>query len=530
MWEYLVEIALLGTEKKTLDTTLLPPEIQEAMSKSFADPEQTFLEAAVLSRYYQEAGKQPERIIGELDETIIEETRIIAPTKFKEVFNLLDNVHYRLKEKFINLWLDSLIRKELIIESDSIIQLLKTGNSLSESTKIKIIQVIGNKGNWLLQFQRDFQYDVVSKNEKIWSEGNSVERKNYFTRLLAKNPEQSIALLKSTWEQESLVNKRGYLELIKKINHPAIIDFARFLYETEFKFNAKEKKTEKECRKIVAEILLSSKDTQLHQTTIKYLNNYFTSEKKKGLLGFVSTKMQTEYLLPEESDADFWNSTNMEQAYGFEVKDYDISLFKNQNQYWLSCFLETVSAEAWLNDHISNYSGFINCFIDSDNFVIKIKGESYSIFLNTIINNACTYSNKQLALSLLSRISTTDAIPLLKHITPEEYEQFVRKNKYFHDAEILENGPYNLEESWSQSFSDYILTSIFELSMQSSNHNLNGLGIAIAQFINTSSNILLQKLNEKAIGSNFYHQWSTNIYEPVNISLQIRKTIETLNS
>lgn len=528
MWEYLVEIALLGTEKKSFDSTMLPSEIQEAMSNSSGEQEQTFLEAAVLSRYYLEAGRLPEKIKGEVDESIIEESRGVAPTSCRDAFNLLDNAHHRLKERFLNLWLDSLIRKELIIESDSIIHLLKTGNSLSELTKAKIIQVIGNKGNWLLQFQSDFQYDVFQKNEKIWFEGNSVERKNYLTKLVAKNPEQSVSLLKETWEQESLVNKKGYLELIKNVKHPVTIDFAKFLYENEFAFRAKEKKTEKECRKIVADMLLSSKKTLLHQITIKHLLNYFTSEKKKGLLGFVSSKMQTEYLLPEESDTDFWNAANMEQTYGLEGKDYDISLFKNINQYWLSCFLETIPAEAWLNDHLTNYSSFISCFNDSNNFKTKINGELYPIYLSSIIYNACLYSNNQLAQSLLSRISTNAAIPLLKHITVEEYEQFVRKNKYFNDSEVLENGPFGLEETWSQSFSEFILSSIYELTMQSSNINVNALGLAVAKFLNTNSYSLLQKLNEKAVGSNYYYQWSTNIYEPVNTALQIRKTIETL--
>lgn len=525
MWQHLIEIALLGTEKKALNTEVFPPEIQASLGKSHADPEQTYLEAAALCCLYLEAGKCPPQIKGEIDETIVEETLDYAPAHFSEIFKQLDNAHYRFKEKLCNLWLDAIIRKNLIVSPDIIIDLLGLGNSFSEITRTKILKVIGNKGNWILSLQSAFQYNQPLRDELVWAEGSSSERKNLLLKFLRINGGEAIELLKTTWEQEPLVNKRIYLDLIKDFRTPEVIAFAQHLNECEFAFNPKEKKTEKECRSIVAEILLGSKETILHQSTINKLTLYFSSEKKKSFLGLV-LKGQTEYQLPEESDAEFWNAANMEQTYGFEGKNYDISKFNNINQFWLSSFIEAIPARDWLSGALSNYNDFLTCFLDNEKFKIKVKGKDQPVFLPAIMQNAQKFSDNELALSLLNRLPATEAIPLLQHLKPEEFELFIRKNKYYADSEILQSGPYSVEESWSSSFSAYILSSIFDLAMQASNTNLNSLGLVMAQYLHTDAYDTLQKYQDKANGSTFYYQWNTSIYEPVNSVLQIRKLIK----
>ena len=524
MWQHLIEIALLGTEKKALNTDVFPPEIQASLSKS-RDPEQAYLEAAALCSMYLEAGKSPSQFKGDIDETIVKESLNYAPEYFNDIFKQLDNAHYRFKEKLCNLWLDAIIRKNLIVSSDIVIDLLGLGSSFSEITKAKILKVIGNKGNWILMLHSGYQYNQPLRDEIVWAEGSTQERRNLLSKILRINTGEAIEILKTTWEQEPLVNKRIYLDLIKDFLSAEVVAFAQHLYESEFAFNPKEKKTEKECRSIVAEILLESKETALHQSTINKLAGYFYSEKKKSFLGLVS-KGQTEYQLPDESDSEFWNAANMEQTYGLEGKNYDISKYNNINQFWLSGFLEVIPADAWLNGSLSNYNDFLACFLDNEKFKIKVNGKEQPVFLSAIMQNVQNFEDNQLALSLINRLPATEAIPLLKHLGHEEFELFIRKNKYYADYEILQSGPYSVEESWSSAFSGYILSNIYDLAMQTSNANLNALGLVLAQYLHTDAYDSLQKYQDKANGTTFYYQWNTSIYEPVNSVLQIRKLIK----
>ncbi|MBN1988244.1 MAG: hypothetical protein JW783_02455 [Bacteroidales bacterium] len=530
MWQHLVEVALLGTEKRLLDTTILPPSIKDCIGESAFDAEQSFLQTAALACYYTEAGKEPLKVEHAVNEEIILETLDTAPAVYKEIFGQIDGTNSRIKEKLLSLWLDALIERNLTVEPEGIVPLLSTGNSLSEVTKSKIVKVIGNKGNWLLQFQFDFRYNnSPGTDDTIWLEGTPAERREFLSKSLRNNAEHALSLLKSTWDQESLVSKRGYLDLLKEVLHPSAIQFALDLYTTEFAYRTKEKKTEKECRKVLSEILLSSTETELYQKSIEHLSSYFSFEKKKGLLGIVS-KSQTDYLLPDEGDSAFWNAENMEQTYGFEVKNYDISRFGNISQYWLSCFIECIPLESWLNEQVATYPALITCFLANNRFNVNIQGKPHSVLFDSFIQSIITQRNGQMASALVPRIPVTAAIPMLQLLSKDEYEQFVQKNKLFSDYEVLANGPYNLNESWSESFSTYILSSIFDIAIQSNTINTNALGVVLAQYLNTNTAGLLQKINEKAAESNLYYLWNANIYEPVNSVLQIRKSIKNLKS
>ena len=530
MWQHLIETALLGVEKKPFDREVLPDEIRSSFNQSNEGQEQTFLETVTLSYFYLEAGKLPPKMHIEADDRIIDETLETAPSQIIKIFNLLEKVQARLKEKLYNLWLDILIKKQYIVSSEIVIKLLLIGNSYSETTKSKILKVIGNKGCWILSLHSGLQYNQTLKDEVIWLEGNANDRKILLEKHLKINPDNAISMIQSTWEEEPLVNKRSFLDVLIEFRIPQVIAFAENLYEREFSFQPKEKKTEKECRRILAQILLGSKESQLHKSTIKKLTGYFSIEKKKSLLSFVTSKSQPEYQLPTAEDEEFWNAKTMEQLYGFEVKNYDISLFNNINQFWLSCFFEIIPADAWISGNLDTYAELWSCFIDKDEFRLKVGGKNYPVFLNAIMQNAIAFENNPLSLLLLTKIPTTEAIPLLKYLKPGEFEEFVRKNKYYADAEILQNGPYNLTESWSLSFSEYILTNINELAMQASTINLNEMGIVIAQYIHTDSDNALQKHHNRASSSSYYYQWNTSIYEPVDAVLQIRKLLKTFNS
>jgi len=477
-----------------------------------------------LACLYYEVGKLPQKLEIEINEAPIHENLAIAPYKFKKAFELVESLHVKLKESLYNFWLNKLISGNYIVQPETLIQLLFSANGFSKETKSKITRVIGNKGNWILSLNPVLQYGQITNNDNVWTEGNTNDRKIFLIKTLDKDPEEAINLLKATWETEPLVNKKSFLEILKDYKDLSIIGFADTLYRGEFAFKAKEKKTEKECRKVLAEILLGFEETLLYQETVSKLNSYFNVDKKKGLLGFGS-KSQVSYQLPETEDSRFWNPANMEQTYGFETKNYDIALFNNINQYWLSCFLSIFPVDVWLPNFQGSYQAFLSCFISSEEFKINESGEMKSVFFNTILENAIKFRDNALSVALLPTISPINAVHLLKNLKPDEYEQYVKKNKLFADENILANGPYSLSKSWSFAFCNYIITNVYEMAMQGNTYYLSGLGIVISQFVHIDVVNLLEEYTARARYTPYSQNWENNVYNPISKVIQIKKLL-----
>jgi hypothetical protein len=164
----------------------------------------------------------------------------------------IESLSQKLKEKLLNSWLDVLVKNKWIVSPEVVLKLLELGNSFSKGIKLKIVKVIGNKGNMILPMFSGYNGVSSLNSDQVWLEGSTSDRKELLDSLLEKQPERAIALLQSTWAQESVTNKRFFIELLSERKSEATIQFAETLYDNEFSYREKEKKTEKECRRILA--------------------------------------------------------------------------------------------------------------------------------------------------------------------------------------------------------------------------------------------------------------------------------------
>jgi hypothetical protein len=527
MWQQLLEIALLGTEKKPLDITVLPPDIGEFLTtRHHDDPEAKFLEAAALGYYYRAAGKMPEKFTGEWDDTVIEESRDLAPSSLQDIFSKLETVDYHLRENLLNLWLDVLIEKQYIISPELITKLLSAGNNFSHQTKSKIIQVIGNKGAWVLSYSNELNYKQPVAQDHVWLEGNTSDRKNLFAAWRKSDPSQSIQMLRSTWQEESVVTKKAFLEIIRDSATLSDLSFAEELYENEFKYQPREKKTEKDCRKILADILLKHSETKLFTATAATLVNYLGKSRKKGIVGLVTGKEQTTFMLPETADDGFWNVQTMEQVYGFETKNYDIAIYANVNQLWLALLLEVLPMNFWTGQFDGGHEDVLACFLDHGKFQTTINGNAVPVFLGSFYNNARFHQDTELASLLVKRVTAHASIPLLKYLRQEDYESYVKKNNYYADYDVLLNGPFDHHHSWSLTFSRQLLSHVYEQAIQNNQASLM-TGKVIAQFIHRGVYPDVIQHNNRAKDHVNYNTWNKNIFEPVHSALEIRALIDS---
>lgn len=520
--EALRETALLGTEKKALDIQQLPEAIRDMLKETQApDPEWQFLEANAFYHFYELTGRLPSKFSGTIDEKIIEEEMNVAPKELMDIFGRLELVDHQTKESALSLWLDVLMEKKYIVSADKLVELIHNGKNASSQTKAKIVSVIGKKGVWILENDTSLSYAVAPSGDHLWLEGNMQERKNIFLAVRKNDPEAAITLLKSTWSTESVINKKTFLELIKQTSAPSDVAFLEELYKSEFQYHAKEKKTEKECRRLIVSVLLRYLSSELFKTTSDNLNQYMIKG-KKGIVGLVTGHASGSFRLPEAED-DFWNAKVMEEVYGFEVKNYDIALYNNSLQFWLSYFVEYLPFEFWVKAFDSDYKKAVQFWLMDKT---TISGRSVPIYLQAIIDNAQNNNDQDLALALLQSQDPRTMPALLRVMKTNDFESFAIKNNYLTDVQVLSNGPFSSQQSWSLSFSEQVLNHAYKLCEQ--NQAPGALGKVIAQFAHHNSIDTLYSLNNKAKDTSAYHNWNNNIFQVVHPMLDIRSKIHAL--
>jgi hypothetical protein len=278
--EALNETALLGTAKKALDLQLLPEAVRQALEARPEDPEREFLEVNAYLGFYNLAGRLPQKYTGTWNDQVIDEQKAIAPADLLQLMSNFELIDYQLRESLLNAWLNVLIEQKLIVNPGLVIRLIQQGRNLSNRTKAKIVEVIGNKGAWVLQYDPSLNYAVPAVGSAQWQDGTTQERKQLFADLRKTNPAESIELLRSTWATEPIVSKKMFLEIIQQTATLSDVPFAEELYNTEFQYRAKEKKTEKECRRILTAMLLKYPSSALYLQTADSLRHYFFGQRK----------------------------------------------------------------------------------------------------------------------------------------------------------------------------------------------------------------------------------------------------------
>lgn len=518
------ETALLGTEKKPLDVLALPESIKTLMHEhAQPDSELQFLKANAYLSFYQQAGATPRPYTGPWDETTIEEQKPVGAEALLQLYGKFDLVDYQIRERVLNLWLTVLIDAGRIVSPTQIVDLIQQGKNFSNQTKSKIVQVIGNKGIWTLQYDRSLNYSIPMANDYAWNEGSSQERKQVFSSLRKTDADASIRLLRSTWPTEPVVTKKAFLEIIQQTSVASDLPFIGELYADEFTYQPKEKKTDKECRRICASILLKYPDTDLYKQTAKGLEPYFTKG-KKGIIGLVTGKEKISFDLPDVED-DFWNARVMEQRYGFETKGYDIARFSTVIQHWLSGLLEYLPLQFWVDSFGSDRRRTIQYWLNNDRYKTKVSGQSISIFEPALIAQAKNFNDADAAAVLADILDRAESIQLLQYMHRDAFESHIIKSKLFDDPEVLANGPFDIHHSWSFAFSEKIISNALDLA------NLGkasaALGKVMAQYAHEDSIDILYKYNEKARETTGYHQWNINIFQISQPALEIRKKINT---
>lgn len=526
MWEQIIHTALLGTDKLSFDDKLLPETLQQTLG-SFPsdDKEGHFLKMAALVHFYQQSGKIPPRFTGTLPTVFEEETHVLAPPKLSALLQEIIEVHTYYRNHLLDLWFDKLIANDQLIQPAQLVSLVMLESALPQKFRPKILKVIGKKGLQILAYKTNIESWQTLPDELVWQEGKLSERRVFFNNLRQTNPQKAIELLQTTWTQESLGDKKAFLEVIEASFQPSDIAFLEDTY-SEFQFTPKERKGQKECRAIIARLLLRDSNSAFFQQTQQSLLPYFETEKGKGLLSLAFGLKTISLKLPSSDDA-FWNTETMLSSYGFEAAP-DAAIFPTNALYWLACLIETLPFEFWTTHLAKNLEESLQYFL-SEPFIVKIEKQNRAILKISLITNAQKFKNIALAEALLKVVDFNEQPSLLTILPASFCESYLIQQKQALNLAWLEACFGHSSTKWSIEFSHHILQEAFLESTTKNKYLPEHIGVLMTRYLHPAALSFLENLKTSPTQTNNYYyvsHWEKWFVNPLHRCIDLSTRIE----
>jgi hypothetical protein len=339
-WQELVKMALLGTEKMPLQPTILPQNIQNLLANTDAsDKESHFLKAAALTLTYQKAGQMPDKTPLPDIAPAADETQPFAPLPYLTVLKkLLDETAHKYPQLYFLLF-EKIKQRGYVLPHDKLCSVLTLLEHSSFKThKTLINNIIGVRGNWLQQFNPNWQIATPKDKDIIWQEGTSAERRAMLFEMRQHDPHKVFTLIQETWASENARERKEFLKILAQNTQAEESDFIQTIYDDLMDAKGAVKTINQDIKELAAVLLLNNATSNLYKSTVERLKKYVSV--KKTLLGLQS---KTVFTLPEVED-DFFNTHVMKMDFGVSNTPSTNELL---TEYWFSYFLQNLHPLAW---------------------------------------------------------------------------------------------------------------------------------------------------------------------------------------
>lgn len=214
-WNDIINIALLGTSKKQLDTAGLPGPLQAAAGTVLAAPgtdrEEQFLQLASLVFNYRQSGAIAVAGGPSTMTVCAPETKAYcSAAAIQALHHTLDSENTPL----LTLWLELCMRNNQVLPPEYLPRILENA-SRHKSLRNLAAACCGKRGEWLAQFNREWNFSVAADTtEELWENGTTAQRLEALTRIRGEQPAEARTLLQATWPQESAAVKAELLNAL----------------------------------------------------------------------------------------------------------------------------------------------------------------------------------------------------------------------------------------------------------------------------------------------------------------------------
>ena len=210
--ESLINTALLGTEKRTLEVNHADAELAaylQQIQETTSDREDAFLQSAALLYNYRQCGFQPfQKAEIELQPALPEVLPYVAPAAAILLVDLIESESLSL----VRLWLERCKDFNQLLEPEFIPGILDLA-AAKPALRALIQACCGERGKWLQQFNPAWNWQMEDTSE-IWETGTMNERKLYLKMKRMEDPAAARQLLETAWPQE---NAGSRVELLAQL-------------------------------------------------------------------------------------------------------------------------------------------------------------------------------------------------------------------------------------------------------------------------------------------------------------------------
>jgi hypothetical protein len=221
-WTDLSKKLVLGTDKLSLEPSVLPPDLESAYSslKDNTDKEDLTMQLSFLLWNYAEGGK----VFPTTKKIFTEAAPETQPVISKEKELLLQSILTHQLDDLLLIFLNRCADNKEILPPHILPTIFNKSKTLLEIRE-PVLKVVGERGKWLLS-QNDLWNSTLNKEpQEIWETGKMVERLAVLQEIRKSEPKKSIEWLQLAWNQETAANRLILLEELENNTNEGDISF-----------------------------------------------------------------------------------------------------------------------------------------------------------------------------------------------------------------------------------------------------------------------------------------------------------------
>lgn len=454
--EEIISTALLGTQKKVLQTEFLPQAIADMLQQiPFEDEEAKFFQAVGLWQQYQKAGTL--EVLIDLPEMPAPqaETQEYIDTNYQKALDILLNSekHY---DFFWDLFVEKTLAAQKIITPNFLVDFLEYMSGKA-TYKAQIAHLIGNRGKWLCNFNANWEnYEAIAqKPTDIWNP-KKVEKKD-LAQLRKENPQAAREYILQHWEEFDTTRRANFVDIFQENLSQEDEEALLWIWQWVLAKKIEDNQYLNQLKNKAVTNLLLIPNSALSQEIWEIFKTYLVLEKGKIQLK-----------LPKKPDS-FFNQEQMWKRLGLLEQSYNTTWY-NDIEGWAYELLRHTNP-VYLEKHFQlDKTDILQQFNKNETLVRSVKKQTLALYTRALADAAwhfksaewaeawinCfknLYSLEEIGVSHLSYLLSWDVVENLyeNHISLET----MQAREWLHE---LFNHPN--EKQWSEKFSVFFLQKV----------------------------------------------------------------------
>ena len=464
--EEIISTALLGTQKKTLQTQFLPETIAELLKQiPSEDEEAKFFQAMALLQQYQKAGNL-DVLIGTPELPIAQpEKQEYIDTKLQKALNILLNGEQHL-DFFWKIFIDKCIDDKKVIPPSILVDFLEYMHN-KPAYNNHIASLIGERGKWLAKLSPMWVNceNIPQKNEDTW-DIKSVKLQNLL-QLRQENPQKAREYMVTHWKDFSTSQRNSFIAVFREKISIDDEDALKHILEW-----IKAKKIEDNqhlitLQKEAISCLLCIPESDLSKEIWAKFKNYLVVEKGK-----------IQIKLPKKPD-DFFNQEQMWQKLRLLEKSYN-ELWYNDMEGWTYELLRHTSPKR-LQEHFKlDITEILKQFNENETLKRTVKKQTLALYTKALAEAAFNFDNADWAKAWIGyfkdvyKLEEQGVSSLFYLLEWKDVEEVYQNHISFSSSDLRDYLAVLTEHSKAQKWSEKLsINTLQNLLLAASNHYIN---------------------------------------------------------